>query len=202
MSQRAGLHRGRLVLLVYGEFFIRLGPRISALTFLYCADVRGTVERRELLRRLGAATATKFLHSSTNLGFLGLDSEARLVRLDRNESAYGPCEKAKAAFYEAISQANRYPDTDERDLRAAVARLHAIQPENITLGCGSNELLRTAAEVWLGKGKSLVMASPTYDSIAHAAVLVGAEVRAVPLNRYRSHDLEGMLGKIDATTGL
>ena len=160
------------------------------------------MRRRELLRRFGAATATKFLHSSTNSGFLGLDSEARIVRLDRNESAYGPCEKAKAAFYEAISEANRYPDTDERDLRAAVARLHGIQPENITLGCGSNELLRTAAEVWLGKGKSLVMASPTYDSIAHAAVLVGAEVRAVPLNRYRSHDLEGMLGKIDATTGL
>lgn len=160
------------------------------------------MQRRELLRRLGAATATKFLHSSTNSGFLGLNSEARLVRLDHNESAYGPCEKAKAAFYEAISEANRYSGTDERVLRAAVARLHGIQPENVTLGCGSNELLRSAAEAWLGKDKSLVMASPTYDSIAHAAVLVGTEVRTVPLNRYRSHDLKGMLGKIDATTGL
>ena len=160
------------------------------------------MQRRELLRRFGAATATTLLHSSTNSGWLRSESEARLVRLDRNESAYGPGEKAKAAFYEAMSEANRYPDTEETELRAAVAGLHGIQPENVTLGCGSTELLRTAAEVWLGKGKSLVMATPSYDSIAQAAVLAGAEVRAVPLSRYRSHDLEGMLGKIDATTGL
>lgn len=160
------------------------------------------MQRRELLRRFGAATATTLLHSSGNSGWLGLESEARLLRLDRNESAYGPCEKAKAAFQEAMNEANRYPDTDGGELRAAVAGLHGIQPENVTLGCGSTELLRTAAEVWLGKGKSLVMATPSYDSMAQAGVLTGAEVRAVPLSRYRSHDLEAMLGKIDATTGL
>src|ERR1700740_3417962 len=104
------------------------------------------MQRRELLRRFGAATATKFLHSSTNSGFLGLDSETRLLRLDRNESAYGPCEKAKAAFSEAMSEVNRYPDTDGTELRAGVAGLHGIQPESVTLGCGSTELLRTAAE--------------------------------------------------------
>jgi histidinol-phosphate aminotransferase len=160
------------------------------------------IQRRELLRQFGAAATVTFLPSSVNSAAAATDSPSRPVRLDRNESAYGPCEKAKAAFHEAISDGNRYPGTDVENLRAAVAALHGVHVENITLGCGSNELLRTAAEVWLGPGKSLVMASPTYDFIAHAAVLVGAKVRIVKLNRYYSHDLDGMLAKTGATTGL
>jgi histidinol-phosphate aminotransferase len=133
---------------------------------------------------------------------LAADSDARRVRLDRNESAYGPSEKAKAAFHEAIANVNCYPASDVDDLRAAVAGLHGVHRENITLGCGSTELLRTAAEVWLGPGKSLVTASPSYDAIARAAILTGAEVRAVPLNHYYAHNLEAMLDKIEVNTGL
>jgi histidinol-phosphate aminotransferase len=59
-----------------------------------------------------------------------------------------------------------------------------------------------AAEAWLGPGKSLVLASPTYDRITHSAQLLGAEVRSVPLTRLYAHDLDAMLARTDATAGL
>src|ERR1700720_1075376 len=160
------------------------------------------IQRRELLRQFGAAAATTLLHSPVNSVVPTTDPATHVIRLDHNESAYGPSDKAKVAFQQALTEANRYPGIDVEDLRAAVAGIHGVQPENITLGCGSTELLRAAAEAWLGPGKSLVMASPPYDPIAQAAALAGAEVRTVPLNHNYSHDLGAMLAKIDTSTGL
>jgi histidinol-phosphate aminotransferase len=161
------------------------------------------IYRRELLRQFGtAAVATAFFPKLMDSAAAGVDSPTRLVRLDRNESAYGPGEKAKAAFHEAFVEANRYPGEDVEHLRVAVAAAHGVQPENITLGCGSTELLRMAAEVSLGPGKSLVMASPTFESIADAARLVGAEMRTTVLNHVYAHDLDAMLARTDGTTGL
>ena len=160
------------------------------------------IHRRDLLRQLGtAAAATAFLPSFAD-PVAAADGPARLVRLNRNESAYGPCEKAKAAFLESITQVNRYPAEDVEHLRAAVAALHSVQPDNITLGCGSTELLHTAAQAWLGPGKSLVMANPTFEAISNAARALGAEVRAVPLTRDYAHDLGVMLLRTDANTGI
>jgi len=161
------------------------------------------IHRRGLLRQFSvAAVATALRPISVNSIVSAADSPTLPVRLNRNESAYGPCESAKAAFHDAIAQANRYPSEDRDTFRAAVATLHGVKPENVTLGCGSTELLRMAADAWLGPGKNLVMASPTFDSIARTAGLLGTEVRSVPLTRTYAHDLDAMLARTDARTGL
>jgi histidinol-phosphate aminotransferase len=158
--------------------------------------------RRELLRQFGAAAAAAvFLPRCGEQPALPADLPGRLVRLNRNESAYGPCEKAKAAFRDAITEVNRFPD-DVHDLRAGVAGLNGVKPENITLGCGSMEILRMAAETWLGPGKCLVLANPTFDVISNAARTLGAEVRAIPLTRGYAHDLDAMLSRTEATDGI
>lgn len=161
------------------------------------------IRRRELLRQFGVAgAATAFFPAFAESAPSAADSPTRMVRLNRNESAYGPCERAKAAFQDAFTEVNRYPSEEAENLRAAVAELHGVRPENITLGCGSTEIMRMAAETCLGPGKTLVTASPTFDFIAHAARLVGAEVRSTPLTRDYAHDLGAMLTATDATTGL
>lgn len=161
------------------------------------------VHRRELLRRLGtAAAATALFPRIMQSASAAEDATARLVRLNRNESAYGPSEKAKAAFQEALTGVNRYPGEEVENLRAAVAASQSVAPENITLGCGSTGIMRIAAEAFLGQGKALVTASPTFEFIAQAARLVGAEVRSVPLTREYAHDLGAMLARADGATGL
>ena len=165
--------------------------------------------RRELLRQLGVAFASTgllpALKETSKLSLqpsTGAASPAKPIRLNRNESPYGPCEKAIEAMRNAIADANRYPGQELDDLRAAISVLNGVRPEQITLGCGSGDILRIAAETFLGPGKSLVMATPTFDAIAGYARASGAEVRAVPLNKRYSHDLDAMIAHTDASTGL
>src|SRR5215470_3877273 len=140
------------------------------------------IPRRVLLQQLGTAAVTTALFPRPGESSLSSAAPAmRLVRLNRNESAYGPCERAKVAFQEAFAEAKRYPGEEVESLRRAIAASHGVRPENITLGCGSTEILRMAAEAFLGGDKTLVMASPTFDFIAHAAELLGAKVRSIPL---------------------
>jgi len=159
--------------------------------------------RRELLREFATVAATSaFLPTIAEPAFPAVDTSKRLVRLDHNENPYGPCEKAKAAFHEALVEVNRYPSEDVENLRVAIAAAHGVQAENVTLGCGSTEVLRMTAEAFLGPDKNLVTASPTFDCIANAARMLGAEVRGVPLTRDYAHDLDAMLARSDRTTGM
>jgi histidinol-phosphate aminotransferase len=87
-------------------------------------------------------------------------------------------------------------------LQEKLARLHQVKPDQIVLGCGSSEILRMAGEAFLGPGKKLIMATPSYPLLVYLAQLRGAEVVALPLTRERSHDLEAMLARSDTSTGL
>jgi histidinol-phosphate aminotransferase len=124
------------------------------------------------------------------------------IRLDRNENAYGPSEKAIAAMREAASFANRYPDSECDELASRIAQMHGVTPEQVVPGCGSSEILRGLTATCLGPGKKLVMASPSWNLIADFARRAGAEIVAVPLNKEFAHDLAAMLAHIDSSTGL
>jgi histidinol-phosphate aminotransferase len=72
----------------------------------------------------------------------------------------------------------------------------------VLLGCGSTEILRAAAGAFLGRGKQLLQASPTFEAIESYARLSGAEVVSVPLDRMFGHDVEAMLAHANASTAL
>jgi histidinol-phosphate aminotransferase len=165
--------------------------------------------RRDLLQQLGVAlTSAGLLPALAEISVLptqpaaGAGSPAKPVRLNRNESPYGPCERANEAMRDAIADANRYPGQEQEDLRSTISTLNGVSSEQITLGCGSGDILRMAAETFLGPRKSLVMATPTFDGIAGYARASGAEIRAVPLTKQYTHDLDAMIRHTDASTGL
>jgi histidinol-phosphate aminotransferase len=167
------------------------------------------LSRRHLLRRLGAGAAASAAISPIK-GFClsgvlppsAASQPAGLIRLDRNENAYGPSEKAISAMREGTSLANRYPDSEWDGLANRIAQVHGVAPEQVVLGCGSSEVLRLATATFLGPGKKLVMALPSWNLMADFARTSGAEVVAVPLNKQYAHDLTAMLDRIDSSTGL
>src|SRR4029077_6329341 len=144
---------------------------------------------RELLRQFGATAAASVLLPSVVEASATAEGTDIAAKLDSNENAYGPPEKAKEAFQQAVGAVNRYPEKEIEKLREAIAGAHGVAPRNITLGCGSTELLRMAAEAFLAPGRNIVTATPTFPSIANAAKLVGAELRNVPLTHEYAHDL-------------
>jgi len=123
------------------------------------------------------------------------------IRLNMNENAYGPSERAATALRSSLGLVNRYPDPAD-PLVGDIAALHGVRPEQIVLGCGSTGILRMAAETFLGRGSTLILAAPTFDLIAEYARGVGADVATVPLDPQYAHDLGGMLAHADGSTRL
>jgi histidinol-phosphate aminotransferase len=168
-----------------------------------------TVNRRNLLKQLGAGIAATSLlaarRASADIGESPSDSLAHPqglepIRLDRNENAYGPSQKAIAAIQEAAAGTKRYPDSSV--LQKALADYHSevtsgvnriTNPQQIVVGCGSSDVLRMAASAFLDPGASLIMAAPTCELIANYARSRGATVTEVPLRNDHAHDLRAML---------
>jgi histidinol-phosphate aminotransferase len=101
-----------------------------------------------------------------------------------------------------LNLSNRYPSLEVDELAAKIASVHGVKPEQVTIGAGSIEVLRMAASACLSPGKKLIVATPTFNAIAHFALSLGAEVVAVPLTKTYAHDLYAMLAHADGSTGL
>jgi histidinol-phosphate aminotransferase len=131
-----------------------------------------------------------------------IGTPAEPILLSSNENPYGPSEKTLAVTCEACSSGNRYPRTEYDFLVHKLAALHAVKTEQIVLGCGSGEILRMAGVAYLGPGKKLVEASPTFPALGKLAQSAGFEVVDVPLNKMYEHDLDAMLSLAGTSAGL
>ena len=132
----------------------------------------------------------------------GGSSAADPVLLYRNENPYGPSQKVLAVLRESVAGGNRYPRTEYETLNEKLAALHRVKREQIVLGCGSAEILCMSAHAFLGPGKKLVQAAPTFPALGKLAAGAGIEVANVPLNKRYEHDLEAMLERSRSSTGL
>lgn len=74
------------------------------------------------------------------------------IKLSSNESSQGPSPRAVAAYLEAASNLNRYPDGSQSDLRNAIAEVHGLDPQRIICGNGSDELIQLMARAYVGEG--------------------------------------------------
>jgi histidinol-phosphate aminotransferase len=167
-----------------------------------------TITRRELLVQLMGGMAASAVVTPPNpvisramtkvAGRVGIPGP---IRLDRNENAYGASQKAIAAIRESASEANRYPEPLGA-LREALASQHAVDAEQIVVGCGSSEVLRMAATAFLSQGKKLILASPTFELIRQYAQARKATVVDVRLRKNYSHDLNAILEVARKGSGL
>ena len=128
----------------------------------------------ELQRRLGVADA---------------------VKLASNENPLGISPKVRAALEGAMAgHLERYPDGSGFRLKRKLAELHQIEPERITLGNGSNDILEFIARVFLGPGRASMFSKHAFAVYPIATQAQGAEaviVPALPANSTQpyGHDL-------------
>ncbi|MEO1208068.1 MAG: histidinol-phosphate transaminase [Cyanobacteria bacterium J06638_20] len=123
-------------------------------------------------------------------GGLGAEAPAIVDRLDTNESPYDlPAElKQKLAWhYQHSLEANRYPDGSHAELKVAIAQYanesaHTdwVQPTHISIGNGSDELIRALLiATCLGGEDSILVANPTFSMYAITANTLGIPVVTV-----------------------
>jgi histidinol-phosphate aminotransferase len=120
-------------------------------------------------------------------------AERDLIVLSSNENPVGPGLRVLNAMRTALGEggrsAGRY-STSARDLIDAIARKQGVTPENVVLGCGSTQILRSATHLFTAVDKPLVGTIPTYEECAGYAEMMGHPVRAVPLDANFKIDLD------------
>jgi len=120
-------------------------------------------------------------------------SERDLIVLSSNENPVGPGLRVLNAMRTALGEggrsAGRYSPS-ARDLVDAIARKQGVKPENVVLGCGSTQILRSATHLFTATDKPLVGTIPTYEECAGYAEMMGRPVRAVPLDASCKIDLD------------
>jgi histidinol-phosphate aminotransferase len=141
-----------------------------------------------------------FLDPALN-AFQATDAKG-IIWLNSNENSYGPWPSMMPVMREALNYGHRYPRTEYQQLIATIANLHRVKDSQVSLGCGSSEILRVCAEIFTGPGKTLVQASPTFESLGQYSKTRGATVRSVALNSKYEHDLQNMLPQGGEKVGL
>lgn len=115
------------------------------------------------------------------------------IRLNSNENPHGPSAASMRAVERALrGDASRYPRGPEGALADAVAAAHGVKVEQVLLGAGSGEILRTAVFAFTGPAKALVTAAPSFEDPVRHADLLGTPVRAVPVDAGLGLDLDAM----------
>ncbi len=101
------------------------------------------------------------------------------VKIDANENPYGPSEKALQAIQKSFSQSGRYA-SNTPELHRALCSHHQVDSGMLELGYGSSELLKMAAEAFLGPGKNVVTAQPTYEAPSRYGAVYDATTISCP----------------------
>lgn len=131
----------------------------------------------ELQRRLGVSTA---------------------IKLASNENPLGCSPRVREALAAAVSGGDmaRYPDGSGHRLKQKLAAMHGIEPERITLGNGSNDIIELLGRVFLGPDRAAMFSAhafAVYPIITQAQCARAVVVPALPASADQpyGHDLDG-----------
>jgi histidinol-phosphate aminotransferase len=108
----------------------------------------------------------------------------RLVKLNTNESPYGPSPKALAAIEGQNDEDLRlYPDPEGAALKQAIAKLHGLDPKQVFLGNGSDEVLAHVFAGLLKHNKPVHFPDITYSFYPVYCKLLGIDYKVVALGK-------------------
>lgn len=108
--------------------------------------------------------------------------EAGFIKLNTNEFPYPAApEVLEAIRREAADSVRVYPDPLCTALRKGLAGRYGVEPGQVLVGNGSDEILRYLAHAFLGPGRRLAVVEPTYTLYQVLAAQFEAETAIHPL---------------------
>lgn len=115
-----------------------------------------------------------------------------IIRLDYNESPYGPSESAVKAMELGARQSGRYYYEQQVRLIQLFARQNGVPADHVAVFGGSRLPLQEGLAHY-ASARSVVVAAPTYDALASGAQSIGTALHEVPLDAHHAHDVNAML---------
>lgn len=108
---------------------------------------------------------------------------AGLIKLNTNESPYGPSPRVTEvlADAEAVARLRLYPDPNSQALKRAVADYYDVDAGQVFVGNGSDELLAFAFMAFFQQDRPLLYPDITYSFYPVYCQLFGIQAETVPL---------------------
>ena len=157
-----------------------------------------SLSRRSFVHTMGAGAAGLWIAGRGREGSL-FGGERLLAQgptpsviLSSNENPLGCHKDVLAAVKGAMAEAGRYPFATAEEVTELVAKKHNVKPENVLLGSGSTQILRTSTHVFTTKTAGLVAAIPAYEECADYARLMGHPITGVKLTNDLKMDLDAL----------
>ena len=124
---------------------------------------------------------------------------ATIIKVASNENPLGPSPAALAAMQRVLTNLNLYPDGSAFYLKQKLAAKLELQPANLILGNGSNEIIEFVGHAYMAPGVEVVVSQYCFAVYPLVTKLFGAELIVVPANKL-GHDLPAMLQAITPRT--
>ncbi|MCW2965501.1 MAG: Imidazoleglycerol-phosphate dehydratase [Actinomycetia bacterium] len=119
----------------------------------------------------------RFASPSDEVARLAGIDPSQVLRFDQNTPSLPLASTRPAAVAGALARISGYPAGGYRTLRRAIADYAGVEPENIVLGAGADDLILLCARAYAGPGDTVAIPeSPTYPLFRIAVELAGAEV--------------------------
>lgn len=124
---------------------------------------------------------------------------AEIIKLASNENPLGPSPAALEAMRHVLANLNLYPDGNAFYLKHKLANKLNVQPGNLILGNGSNEIIEFVGHALMQPGVDVVVSQYCFAIYPLTAKLFGANLITVPATNY-GHDLRAILKAITPQT--
>ncbi len=121
---------------------------------------------------------------------LGIPAD-QVVKLDGNENPYGPSPRVLEGLG-TFESYHRYPDPQQRRLRAALADYVGVGPEHIVAGHGSDELIDLLLRAVVAPGDGVIDCPPTFGMYGFSTRVAGGRVIEAPRRDDFSLDIEAV----------
>jgi histidinol-phosphate aminotransferase len=127
---------------------------------------------------------------------LGITS---IIKLASNENPLGASPLAIAAANHALLKSHIYPDGGCYELKKTLSNFIHVNPTQLIMGNGSENILELIVKTYLTQGNSAVISQYAFLTIPLLIESYGAEIIRTPANNYR-HDIEKMIAAVRENT--
>ena len=107
--------------------------------------------------------------------------DKRYVKLNTNESPFPPAPGVLAAVNAEVSRLNLYPDPEGKALREKLAETYGVEPDNVFLANGSDELLSFAFMAFCDESRPVAFPDISYGFYPVYANLYQVPYTEIPL---------------------
>jgi histidinol-phosphate aminotransferase len=169
-----------------------------------------SLTRRRLFQRIGAVGTAPISGASisargreaavaegrSEFGQVAASAGTNVIRIASNENPLGPGQHVLDTIVGKFPEAGRYPFNarlQEPELVKAIAAKFGVEPANVSLGCGSGEILTNAVRAFTSPTKPLATAWPSFENPRDTAQKIGSPVRAIDLDKGLRIDIDKLV---------